>query len=1023
MKINKLLVFSFITTCFSLTACEWQEPLGDAFLNANEEDYKITSCDNLQYIKHNSQDEDYYCAKDESVCKALKEKSENIKCSLWNEHPCNGFDTQKIDGQIVNNFEYAFKYNKCTIKHHECPNMQLKIKEDNYCQNKEIFRCASGQTTCQNEEGEVSCLSPSSNSTCGATCDTPEGTPCGTDKNLSCQKDGSSEAYKCQCFSGYINCDGQCIDPKTDKNHCGANTNTCAELKKCDDDQVCNDGICTCSPGTYFCDEQCKSPNSPKTCGIDEKCEFKTCEENETCAITETGYQCQLTSCDDGYNLCTTDDGRKCISKNDPHNCGGCNIECQNQLPANAINPTCNNAQCDFECETGYLKCDGRCVGIDSKNCGFCGNRCIDGNKCSFNPQDPPEKAQCIQSTCTGENAGKCEATASSSLVCIAENNACGVDCIDCTTRFGSDSTCVDNHCIFECRDGQHPIYSPDGAMEDCADNINTACGSKDMKFEDELVNCTESLNEKNAISSQCVDNKCQYICDETNHLIWSDTENKCVCKNNYYLDNNNLCTPYITTCPTGHHVSEDRKSCVQNSPNACAPTTWDGSGNYTDYVHACGNMSCSEDGICACTSGSSLNEVGVCIADRCDLTGKEHIVNINNNTCDVNSCNNNYEPFNDGNPHGCACSSLDVECDGQCVKSDDNNCGECGKKCQGNTTCINGQCKSTSGENTCQNGQLYCNDQCVDVNNNDEHCGSCGNKCKDGSSCSNGSCCPNGQTNCNGQCIDVNSNNDHCGKCENACQNGQTCSNGNCSCPNGKTLCNDQCVDLSSDNAHCNGCNKKCQDNSTCNNYYCQCNDGYFVHENLCIKNDENNCGSFGNKCGDNRICKDNWCQCNDGYSECGNNDCFNLNNDSNNCGWCGNICDKNNICSNGKCCPNGQTNCNGQCVDVKINNNNCGACGHACGDNQICQNHTCECKHGFDKCDTQCVDLSSDDINCGTCGQICGKNKFCIGGECIIRCSKRVHCPGCIDNDGEPCLINEEQLVCHSNNCEPDR
>ncbi len=711
MKLKKMLLIGLLTTCTSISACEWQEPLGGAFINPNEKDSEITACDNLQYIKHNSQDETYYCAKDETVCETLKEKFENIQCSLWNESPCNGFDTQMIDKQTINNFEYAFKYNKCTINHPECPNKKHNIESDNYCQNKEIVKCAERQTICKDENGKVSCLNPSSNETCGATCDNPDGTSCDTDKNLSCQQDGSSEAYKCQCFSGFVDCDGQCLDPKNDKNHCGSPTNSCAELKKCDDAQICNDGQCTCNPGTYLCDGQCKSPNQKETCGINEKCKSKLCEKNETCAITGDGYQCQLTSCDDGYNLCSTHEGRKCVSENDPDHCGGCNIQCKNQLPANAINPTCNNAQCDFECETGYLKCDGRCVAIDSNNCGSCGNRCIDGNKCSFKPQEPPEKAQCIQSTCTGENEGKCEATTGSSLVCIGENNACGSDCIDCTAKFGNASTCINNRCSFTCKDGQHPIFSTDGIMLDCENNINTACGSKDMKFEDELVNCIKFHNEKNAISSQCVDNKCRYICDEANHLVWSDSENKCVCKNNYYPDNNNFCKPYITTCPKGQHVSQDRKSCVQNSPNACAPTIWDGNGEYSDYVKDCGNTNfCHNNGTC-CSDNYSTNAINVCLPNYCPNVNRDHITKMENN-CFVHECNNNYDVNNQENNNGCTCNAPKTDCDDFCVdlNTDTNNCGECGNECQQGESCIYGSCQSI----------IQCNNNnCNDCNNN----------------------------------------------------------------------------------------------------------------------------------------------------------------------------------------------------------------------------------------------------------------------------------------------------------------
>jgi hypothetical protein len=58
-------------------------------------------------------------------------------------------------------------------------------------------------------------------------------------------------------------------------------------------------------------------------------------------------------------------------------------------------------------------------------------------------------------------------------------------------------------------------------------------------------------------------------------------------------------------------------------------------------------------------------------------------------------------------------------------LMEDHNNCGACGKKCQGSEKCQDGNCVST-----CGNGLTSCGYSCVDLKTNINNCGFCGHVC-----------------------------------------------------------------------------------------------------------------------------------------------------------------------------------------------------------------------------------------------------------------------------------------------------
>jgi len=85
-------------------------------------------------------------------------------------------------------------------------------------------------------------------------------------------------------------------------------------------------------------------------------------------------------------------------------------------------------------------------------------------------------------------------------------------------------------------------------------------------------------------------------------------------------------------------------------------------------------------------------------------------------------------------------CTCLVDECVGQCtdVRTDINNCGNCGQICRGPaSSCVSGQCQCL-GERS-----ALCGDRCVDLMRDPHHCGTCDISCNPQEACVEGTCQP----------------------------------------------------------------------------------------------------------------------------------------------------------------------------------------------------------------------------------------------------------------------------------------
>ena len=115
--------------------------------------------------------------------------------------------------------------------------------------------------------------------------------------------------------------------------------------------------------------------------------------------------------------------------------------------------------------------------------------------------------------------------------------------------------------------------------------------------------------------------------------------------------------------------------------------------------------------------------------------------------------------------------------------------------------------------------GWAMCNSKCIQIDSDNNNCGDCGKKCDEGLSCVNSQCI--GNTTCSGVATNTDSSLDHCGKCDNRCPNGKTCIDGQCVTGYGKAYCGTDILQIG-DIDQCSGCGDKCSDGKICKNNAC---------------------------------------------------------------------------------------------------------------------------------------------------------------------------------------------------------
>lgn len=149
--------------------------------------------------------------------------------------------------------------------------------------------CAPGLVACPG-----GCVDPATDRLhCGAS-----GACSGATAGAACDAGEVCSAGTCQlsCQAGLVDCNGKCIDPVTDRAHCGA-SGTCSGAsagQTCASGQVCAAGACatSCPAGQLACGGKCVDPQSDRAyCGARDDCTGGT-----TCG---SGQACYLGGCVD----------------------------------------------------------------------------------------------------------------------------------------------------------------------------------------------------------------------------------------------------------------------------------------------------------------------------------------------------------------------------------------------------------------------------------------------------------------------------------------------------------------------------------------------------------------------------------------------------------------------------------------------------------------------------------------------------------------------------------------------------
>ncbi|WP_437953693.1 cadherin-like beta sandwich domain-containing protein [Sorangium sp. So ce296] len=321
--------------------------------------------------------------------------------------------------------------------------------------------CQRGLVAC-----DGTCIDPDTDREhCGASGDCT-----GSDAGVTCAAgEICSGAGRCElsCQSGLVACGGTCIDPDTDRDHCGASgdcTGSDAGVA-CADGEICNGaGRCelSCQSGLVACGGTCIDPDTDRDhCGASGDC--RGSDAGEACAageICDGAGRCEL-SCQSGLVAC---DGT-CIDPDTDRDHCGASGDCDGSDAgvACADGEICSGAgRCELSCQSGLVACDGTCIDPDTDrdHCGASGD--CTGSDAGV--------ACAAGEICSG--AGRCELSCQSGLV------ACGGTCIDPDTdrdHCGASGDCTGSDAGVACAAGE--ICNGAGRCELSCQSGLVACG------------------------------------------------------------------------------------------------------------------------------------------------------------------------------------------------------------------------------------------------------------------------------------------------------------------------------------------------------------------------------------------------------------------------------------------------------------------------------------------------------------------------------------------------------------------
>lgn len=452
-------------------------------------------------------------------------------------------------------------------------------------------------------------------------------------------------------------------------------------------------------------------------------------------------------------------------------------------------------------------------------------------------------------------------------------------------------------------------------------------------------------------------------------------------------------CDKKITNCSKDYREGTEILCLNPLANSTCGITECKDIESMTTSVCAEGTSCKAVRGIYQCVCPDDL----VLYNDKCLNPLSIESCGVTENATSLVQCNKTSE-LCDGKE--CKCLQGTLVCDGSCVNllNDNNHCGQCGKKCRDNESCVDGICQ-------CPEGLTHCTEECLPVKNEKEFCGArgeCNNpdpnsndyrgeKCKDGFICDDDDkcVCPSPLVLCNNECIDPNINDTYCGASE-ACSTQNNTAGTNCkeihpnsSCQDGKCKCDNnllvkiidgtpECIDVKTDPRCCGG--NSIED---CSKYTCKISEGEVCREGSCSKlgcpADKINCqGHCLNPKNDHVMYdseQENSCLCQDDLQG----------------QWCDDNDNPNDGCFGGKIgtlqhC----SNCEDKCLEgytACVPTSSGARCG--CSDNSS----VCKYKTEDDQEYVICTDLTRKDLHMDDCGT-CSLNWGNLDGDWINGC-----------------------------------
>ena len=473
---------------------------------------ELCHADEADYCIDPSTNHDHCGAKGEQACQNLSEfqcgpsqKCVNGNCECLPEFAACG--DRCTDSSMDK--DYCGAKGQCNDSNPDSPNYQgIACGPNAYC--------SKSQCTCERDyimhNGE--CISPSYNEFCGASIVDGKfqpGQDCTKENRKSCQK--LNNIFQCVCDHGYVECEGKCIDPKTNSQYCGASGDCQGpnQGNKCNG-MVCSDGTCktTCPSGSTLC----AISATEKACISQTLSHLAIKDDN--CFECNAEY-CPTKNYNDEYfheDRCVTEDNSNRLHS--ANHCSKCNDKCGDTyvclpLPDGKYQCGCQDGytecsipgaenkcvdlkalhktSCD-ECEAGWDDCnkdpvDGCEVQVsgDKSNCGTCGNECnqtfadkhVSGIVC-LDGTCQSTGCEAGYGNCDGDNANGCETN-------LMTPEACGNCSNNCTLQYQTKDknytlSCVEGSCKTTCARGYANCDNKD--HNGCETNITTTrnCGS-----------------------------------------------------------------------------------------------------------------------------------------------------------------------------------------------------------------------------------------------------------------------------------------------------------------------------------------------------------------------------------------------------------------------------------------------------------------------------------------------------------------------------------------------------------------